>query len=68
MRSDDWPSGRAGVDYYFIQDDGCMFKITLLYEPYFYIACKVFRLRGMGAIIYLFLRHSMGPKIRSKSG
>lgn len=42
MRSDDWPSGRAGVDYYFIQDDGCMFKATLLCEPYFYIACKVF--------------------------
>lgn len=34
-------SGRAGVDYYFIQDDGGMFKSTLTYEPYFYIATRV---------------------------
>lgn len=34
-------SGRAGVDYYFIQDDGSMFKATLAYEPYFYIATRV---------------------------
>ncbi|GAA5995500.1 DNA polymerase epsilon catalytic subunit [Rhodotorula paludigena] len=33
-------SGRAGVDYYFIQDDGGMFKSTLTYEPYFYIATR----------------------------
>lgn len=29
------------MDYYFIQDDGNMFKATYAYEPYFYIACKV---------------------------
>ncbi|TNY23875.1 DNA polymerase epsilon catalytic subunit A [Rhodotorula diobovata] len=33
-------SGRQGVDYYFIQDDGGMFKSTLTYEPYFYIATR----------------------------
>lgn len=33
--------GQAGVDYYFIQDDGGMFKSTICYEPYFYIACRV---------------------------
>jgi len=54
MKSDDWPSGRAGVDYYFIQDDGGMFKVTLLYEPYFYIACKVSCFREIGTIIDLF--------------
>jgi len=37
----DWPSGKAAVDYYFIQDDGGMFKCTFQYEPYFLIACKV---------------------------
>ena len=37
----DWPGGKAAVDFYFIQDDGGMFKCTLHYEPYFYIACKV---------------------------
>ncbi|BGP19454.1 hypothetical protein JCM10213_006274 [Rhodosporidiobolus nylandii] len=33
-------SGQAGVDYYFIEDDGGMFKATLTYEPYFYIATR----------------------------
>ncbi|GEM10836.1 DNA polymerase epsilon catalytic subunit A [Rhodotorula toruloides] len=33
-------SARAGVDYYFIQDDGGMFKATLAYEPYFYLATR----------------------------
>ncbi|EMD36430.1 hypothetical protein CERSUDRAFT_66053 [Gelatoporia subvermispora B] len=41
MKDADWPGGKAAVDYYFIQDDGGMFKCTLQYEPYFYIACKV---------------------------
>ena len=68
VQSDDWPSGRAGVDYYFIQDDGCMFKVTLLREPYFYIACKVFGFRVVGLIIDIFLRRSMGAKIPSKNG
>ncbi|RPD65491.1 DUF1744-domain-containing protein [Lentinus tigrinus ALCF2SS1-7] len=40
IKDSDWPGGKAGVDFYFIQDDGGMFKCTLLYEPYFYIACK----------------------------
>ncbi|ORY88326.1 DNA polymerase epsilon catalytic subunit A [Leucosporidium creatinivorum] len=34
------PQGQAGVDYYFIQDDGLMFKSTINYEPYFYLACR----------------------------
>jgi len=34
---------KAGVDYYFIQDDGGMFKSTISYEPYFYIATRVRR-------------------------
>ena len=41
VRDPDWPGGRAAVDYYFIQDDGGMFKCTLQYEPYFHISCKV---------------------------
>ncbi|KAL0958719.1 hypothetical protein HGRIS_014049 [Hohenbuehelia grisea] len=40
VKDADWPSGKAAVDYYFIQDDGGMFKCTYLYEPYFFIACK----------------------------
>lgn len=41
MKDSEWPSGKAGVDYYFIEDDGNMFKVTYLSEPYFYIAAKV---------------------------
>lgn len=37
----DYIGGKAGVDFYFIQDDGGMFKSTLTYEPYFYLCCKV---------------------------
>ncbi|KAF8632650.1 hypothetical protein AX17_004783 [Amanita inopinata Kibby_2008] len=40
VKDPEWPSGRAAVDYNFIQDDGGMFKCTFQYEPYFQIACK----------------------------
>ncbi|EPQ51216.1 DUF1744-domain-containing protein [Gloeophyllum trabeum ATCC 11539] len=40
VKDPDWPGGKAGVDYYFIQDDGDLFKCTFLYEPYFCVACK----------------------------
>ncbi|KAJ5749780.1 DNA polymerase epsilon catalytic subunit A [Penicillium manginii] len=32
--------GRAGVDYYFLQDDGGSFKATVEYDPYFLLAVK----------------------------
>ena len=34
------PGGRAGVDYYFLEDDGRSFKATIKYDPYFLIAIK----------------------------
>ncbi|KAF2086249.1 DNA polymeras-like protein epsilon [Saccharata proteae CBS 121410] len=34
------PGGRAGVDYYFIDDDGDTFKATVGYDPYFLLAVK----------------------------
>ncbi|KAF8880545.1 hypothetical protein BD779DRAFT_1548821 [Infundibulicybe gibba] len=40
VKDPEWPSGKAAVDFFFIQDDGSMFKCTFQYEPYFYIACK----------------------------
>lgn len=30
----------SAVDYYFIQEDGSRFKVTLAYKPYFYILPK----------------------------
>ncbi|KAI0946543.1 hypothetical protein AcW1_009982 [Taiwanofungus camphoratus] len=47
VKDADWQSGKAAVDFYFVQDDGGMFKCTYQYEPYFYIACKT----GMETII-----------------
>ena len=32
--------GRAGVDYYFLDNDGGSFKATVEYDPYFLIAVK----------------------------
>ncbi|KAI9486077.1 MAG: hypothetical protein EXX96DRAFT_495723 [Benjaminiella poitrasii] len=40
VRDSDWPTGKSGVDYYFINDNGETFKTTLLFSPYFYIGCK----------------------------
>lgn len=34
------PGGRAGVDFYFLEDDGGSFKATVEYDPYFMIAAK----------------------------
>jgi DNA polymerase epsilon subunit 1 len=34
------PDGRAGLDCYFIEEDGSTFKATLEYDPYFLVAVK----------------------------
>lgn len=34
------PGGKAGVDYYFIEEDGNTFKATVAYDPYFLIAAR----------------------------
>ena len=40
LEDDKIPGGRAGVDYYFIEEDGGTFKATLEYDPYFLIAVR----------------------------
>ncbi|ODN97119.1 DNA polymerase epsilon catalytic subunit A [Cryptococcus amylolentus CBS 6273] len=40
MQSEVSPNGLAAVDYYFIQDDGGSFKVTIPFEPYFYVTCR----------------------------
>ena len=32
--------GRAGVDYYFLEEDGSSFKATVEYDPYFLLAVR----------------------------
>ncbi|KAJ3294019.1 DNA polymerase epsilon catalytic subunit [Borealophlyctis nickersoniae] len=34
------PNEKSGVDVYFLEEDGGMFKSTILYDPYFYVICK----------------------------
>lgn len=41
VEDDKIPSGRAGVDFYFIgEDEGDTFKATVEYDPYFLVAVK----------------------------
>lgn len=40
IEDDNIPEGRAGLDCYFIGDDGDTFKATLEYDPYFLVAVK----------------------------
>ena len=40
IEDDKIPGGRAGVDYYFLEDDGGTFKATVEYDPYFLIAVR----------------------------
>ncbi|KAG2195066.1 hypothetical protein INT47_003932 [Mucor saturninus] len=40
MKDSDWETGRSGVDFYFINDNGETFKTTMLHSPYFFIHCK----------------------------
>jgi DNA polymerase epsilon subunit 1 len=40
LRDDAHPEGRAAVDFYFIEEDGNLFKSTILQEPYFFLACR----------------------------
>ena len=41
LQSTSHASGQNAVDFYFIQEDGGMFKATIPYEPYFYVTCRV---------------------------
>ncbi|WVN90957.1 DNA polymerase epsilon catalytic subunit A [Cryptococcus depauperatus CBS 7841] len=40
IKSDVHLNGLAAVDYYFIEDHGGSFKVTIPYEPYFYLSCR----------------------------
>lgn len=55
------PGGRAGVDYYFLGDDGDTFKATLEYDPYFVIAVK----RGKEADVEEWCRRAFEGLVKS---
>ncbi|KAI9844901.1 MAG: DNA polymerase epsilon catalytic subunit [Sclerophora amabilis] len=54
------PGGRAGVDFYFLEDNGNTFKATLEYEPYFVIASR----RGREAEVEEWCRRKFEGLIR----
>lgn len=56
IEDDKIPEGRAGLDCYFIEEDGGTFKATLEYEPYFLVAVK----RGHEAEAEEWLKRSPG--------
>lgn len=63
MQSTTHPTGVAAVDFYFIQDDGGMFKATMPYEPYFYLTVRVslladLRCSGRGLLICCHIAYS----------
>ncbi|KAI8837763.1 hypothetical protein BJ741DRAFT_603225 [Chytriomyces cf. hyalinus JEL632] len=39
-RTPECATGHAAIDCYFLEEDGASFKVTILYEPYFYLVCK----------------------------
>jgi hypothetical protein len=41
VKEDDASNGYAGLDLYFLEEDGSRFKATLLFEPYFLLVCRV---------------------------
>ena len=55
------PGGRAGVDYYFLEDDGGSFKATVEYDPYFLIAVR----RGKEAEVEEWVRRKFEGAIKS---
>lgn len=48
IRTDESLAELSAVDYYFIQEDGNMFKSTKIYEPYFFVLTKVHFQRAVG--------------------
>jgi hypothetical protein len=68
LEDPEWPSGKAAVDYYFIQDDGGLFKSTLIFEPYFYIACKVNSIIVSDLQVLMSLCVRMVPKPALRNG
>ncbi|KAL9051838.1 MAG: hypothetical protein Q9162_005779 [Coniocarpon cinnabarinum] len=55
------PGGRAGVDFYFIEEDGGTFKATLEYDPYFLIAVR----RGKEAEVEEWIRRTFEGLVKS---
>ena len=54
------PGGRAGVDFYFLEEDGGTFKATVEYDPYFLIAVR----RGKEAEVEEWCRRKFEAEVK----
>ena len=61
IEDDKVPGGKAGVEYYFIEDDGNTFKATVAYDPYFLIAVR----RGKEAEVEEWCRRSFEGLVKA---
>ncbi|KAJ3022675.1 UNVERIFIED_CONTAM: DNA polymerase epsilon catalytic subunit [Siphonaria sp. JEL0065] len=61
--SNDCASGHAAVDCYFLEEDGGSFKVSILYEPYLFLVCKL----GTESEVEDYLRRSFEGHIASIS-
>ncbi|CAD6887281.1 unnamed protein product [Tilletia controversa] len=52
------PTGKSAVDFYFIDDIGSSFKVTLPFQPYFLIGCRP----GTETFVEEWLRRKYGPE------
>jgi DNA polymerase epsilon subunit 1 len=52
--------GRAGVDFYFIEEDGGTFKATVEYDPYFLVAVK----RGRENVVEEWVKRSFDGLVK----
>ncbi|KAL9625564.1 MAG: hypothetical protein Q9160_000277 [Pyrenula sp. 1 TL-2023] len=57
------PGGRAGVEYYFLEEDGATFKATVEYDPYFLIAVR----RGREADVEEWCKRTLEGVIKTVS-
>jgi DNA polymerase epsilon subunit 1 len=53
--------GRAGVDFYFVEEDGGSFKATVEYDPYFLVAVK----RGREMVLEEWIRRSFDGIVKN---
>jgi DNA polymerase epsilon subunit 1 len=61
IEDDSVVGGRAGVDFYFIEEDGGTFKATVEYDPYFLIAVK----RGREAVVEEWVKRGFEGLVKS---
>jgi DNA polymerase epsilon subunit 1 len=61
IEDDKETGGRAGVDFYFLEEDGGTFKATVEYDPYFLVAVK----RGREVVVEEWVRRGFDGLVKN---